>query len=137
MKRLNVLVTKILTVIILLIQSLALAATPNEQACADKTQKQNEMQLISAKLSRSEQLGMNTEKEMQAMTLAQQALDKAEEACPMTKDEACAVRVLKKKQYDALIGNISRNPLIDMDGALKKLKAVSKEYKHAKAICPQ
>ncbi len=124
-------------IIILLSQSLALAATPNEQACADKTQKQNEMQLISAKLSRSEQLGMNTEKETQAMTLAQQELERAEEACPMTKDEACAVRVLKKKQYDALIGNISRNPLMDMDRALKKLKAVSKEYKHAKSICPQ
>lgn len=128
---------KFLFVVILLIQSLVLAATPNEQACADKTQKQNEMQLISAKLSRSEQLGMNTEKEMQAMALAQQELDRAEEACPMTKDEACSVRVLKKKQYDAQIGNISRNPLMDMDRALKKLKAVSKEYKHAKSICPQ
>lgn len=128
---------KIFIIITFFIQGFAFAATPNEQACADKTQKQGEMQLITAKLSRSEQLGMNTEKEMQAMALAQQELEKAEEACPMTKDEACAVRVLKKKQYDALIGNISRNPLMDMNGALKKLKAVSKEYKHAKSICPQ
>lgn len=128
---------KILYIAVLLLPSFILAATPNEQACADKKQKQSEMQLITAKLSRSEQLGMNTEKETQAMALAQQELERAEEACPMTKDEACAVRVVKKKQYDALIGNISRNPMMDMDGALKKLKAVSKEYKHAKSICPQ
>lgn len=128
---------KILYIAVLLLPSFILAATPNEQACADKKQKQSEMQLITAKLSRSEQLGMNTQKETQAMALAQQELERAEEACPMTKDEACAVRVVKKKQYDALIGNISRNPMMDMDGALKKLKAVSKEYKHAKSICPQ
>lgn len=127
----------IFVIIIFFIQSLALAATPNEQACADKKQKQSEMQLLTAKLSRSEQLGMNTQKETQAMALAQQELERAEEACPMTKDEACAVRVVKKKQYDALIGNISRNPMMDMDSALKKLKTVSKEYKTAKAICPQ
>lgn len=109
-------INQFLAVIIILLQGSAFGATANEQACADKSQKQNEMQ---------------------AMALAEQALEKAEEACPMTKDEACAVRVLKKKQYDILIGNISRNPLMDMDGALKKLKAVSKEYKHAKTICPQ
>ena len=125
-----------IVIITFFIQGFAFAATPNEQACTDKKQRQSEMQLISAKISRGEQLGMNTVKEMRAMTLAQQSLDQAEQACPMTKGEACAVRVVKKKQYDALIANISRNPLMDMDGALKKLKAVSKEYKHAKAICP-
>ncbi|MES2802570.1 MAG: hypothetical protein V4654_08775 [Bdellovibrionota bacterium] len=126
-----------LTATILSLQSLALAATPSEQACADKTQKQNEMQLITAKLSRSEQLGMSTEKEMQAMALARQELEKAEEVCPITKDEACVVRAQKKKEYDSLIGMISRNPTIDMDRALTKLKAVSKVYKKAKSICPQ
>ncbi|AZZ35387.1 hypothetical protein CIK05_00730 [Bdellovibrio sp. qaytius] len=126
---------KIFFTLIFFAQSFVFAAINKEQACADKTQKQNEMQLITAKISQSEQLGMDTQKEMQAMALARQELAIAEDACPMTKDEACATQALKKKEESALIGQISRNPLMDMDLAMKKLKAVTEEYKKAKSIC--